>query len=95
MLDRDPNDLGGVTAPRGLSELDHHWKVHKILTETAAANPDRYVVVDADGSREEVAARVRTALAELLPAARPGRRGQLVTAAPGPYSAPTPPAEVR
>jgi dTMP kinase len=67
LLDRDPTALGGVTAPRGLSEPEHAWRVHKILTEMAAADPDRYVVVDADGSREEVAERVRTALAPLLP----------------------------
>jgi len=90
LLDRDPAGLGGGTAPHGLSELDHHWKAHKILTEMAAANPDRYIVVDADGTREEVATRVRTAIAALLPATRPARHAQLVAAGTGP---PEPPAE--
>jgi dTMP kinase len=57
-------------APSGLSELEHHWKVQKILTEMAAANPDRYVVVDADGPSQEVAARVRAAIATRLPPVR-------------------------
>ena len=72
LLDRNPDGLGAVTAPRGIAELDHHWRVQKILTEMAAANPDRYVVVDADSAPDVVAARVRTALAGILPApARP------------------------
>lgn len=67
LLDRNP---GAQTSPRGLSELEYHWRVQKLLTEMAAANPDRYVVVDADGAPDEVAARVRTELAKLLPAPR-------------------------
>ncbi|HEY3262061.1 MAG TPA: dTMP kinase, partial [Pseudonocardiaceae bacterium] len=54
-------------APPTAAEPEHHWKMQKILTEMAAANPDRYVVVDADGPTDEVAARVRTALAGVLP----------------------------
>jgi hypothetical protein len=82
LLDRDPSALGGVTAPRGISELEHSWRVHKILTEMAAADPDRYVVVDADGSREQVAERVRAALAPLLPQVRPHRSGPGVPGMP-------------
>lgn len=67
LLDRNPDGFGSATAPRGLTDVEHHWKVQKILTELAAANPDRYVVVDADDTPDTVAARVRQALAPLLP----------------------------
>jgi dTMP kinase len=67
LLDRDPDGMRGTTAPRGLADVEHHWRVQKILTEMAAANPDRYVVVDADGTPDVVADRVRTALAGVLP----------------------------
>ena len=71
LLDRAPRGTSELDrAPRGTSELEHQWKVQKILTEMAAANPDRYLVVDADGPPDEVAARVRTALAALMPAVR-------------------------
>ena len=86
LLDRNPDGFGSVTAPRGLTDLDHHWKVQKILTEIAAANPDRYVVVDADDTPDTVATRVRQALDPLLPPVRrvawPGV--PLVSAASGP-----------
>ncbi|HEY0641316.1 MAG TPA: dTMP kinase [Pseudonocardiaceae bacterium] len=68
LLDRNPEGMGAVTAPRGLADLEHHWRVQKLLTEMAAANPDRYVVVDADGGPDAVATRVREALAPFLPA---------------------------
>jgi dTMP kinase len=71
LLDRNPDGMGSVTAPRGLSDLEHSWKVQKILTEIAAANPDRYVVVDADDTPDTVATRVKQALDELLPPPRP------------------------
>jgi dTMP kinase len=51
---------------RGIGSLEHHWRVQRILTEVAAANPDRYVVVDAEGSAEDVAERVRAALRPVL-----------------------------
>jgi dTMP kinase len=57
----------------GIGSLEHHWRVQKILTEVAAANPDRYVVVDADGTAEEIAERVRAAVYPVL-AARIGLR---------------------
>ena len=69
LLDHNPDGFGSVTAPRGLTDVEHHWKVQKILAEIAAANPDRYVVVDADGTPDTVAARVRDALDPLLPPA--------------------------
>lgn len=42
--------------------VNDQWRVQHLLAEMAAADPDRYVVVDADGSDDEVAARVRTAV---------------------------------
>jgi dTMP kinase len=67
LLDRRPQEPADATG-RGLAELEHHWRVQKILTEMAAENPDRYLVVEADDTPEAVAARVRQGLAALLPA---------------------------
>jgi dTMP kinase len=75
LLDRDPSSLAGDGTPQ---PTQHHWHVQRVLTEMASADPDRYVVVDADGTPEEVADRVRLAvqtalagrrLASLLPGA--------------------------
>jgi len=55
---------------RTIDNVEHHWRVQRLLTEMASADPDRYVVVDADGSEDEVAERVRTAVLPLLAAAR-------------------------
>ncbi|MEU5262445.1 dTMP kinase [Amycolatopsis sp. NPDC021455] len=50
-------------APRDRSaRLNDQWRVQHLLTEMAAADPDRYVVIDADGTDAEVAERIRTAL---------------------------------
>jgi dTMP kinase len=50
-------------APRDKSAtLNDQWRVQHLLTEMAAADPDRYVVIDADGTDAEVAERIRTAL---------------------------------
>ena len=46
--------------------LEHHWRVQRLLSEMAAADPDRYVVVEADGDADEVADRVRSAVVPLL-----------------------------
>ncbi|WP_170160296.1 MFS transporter [Prauserella muralis] len=62
LLDADP----GVPAEPGTSSAEHHWRVQQLLTEMAAANPDRYVVVEAEGPEDEVAARVRTAVQTAL-----------------------------
>src|SRR5699024_7254668 len=43
-------------------------RVRRLLTHMAAAEPHRYVVVDADGPPDEVAERVAAGLAPLLPA---------------------------
>lgn len=71
LLDRNPDGMSSAAAQRGLPDLEHNWKVKKILTEIAAANPDRYVVVDADDTPENVAARIEHALDDLLPRSRP------------------------
>jgi dTMP kinase len=68
LLDRDPSTMtdrpdGGGRGPKaGGGSVEHHWRVQRVLTEMARAEPDRYVVVDADGTPEEVADRVRTAV---------------------------------
>ncbi|MER5266157.1 dTMP kinase [Actinosynnema sp. NPDC002837] len=64
LLDRMPPKVrasGGT-----LDTVEHHWRVQKLLTDMASADPERYVVVDADGTEDEVAARVRTAVLPLL-----------------------------
>lgn len=79
LLDRDPAGLvvgTGDGATRGINSVDHHWRVQRLLTEMAASDPGRYVVVDADGSEATVAERVRTAMTTALAV-----RG--VTAEPG------------
>ena len=43
--------------------------MRRLLTHMAAAEPHRYVVVDADGSADEVAERVAAGLTSLLPPA--------------------------
>ena len=53
--------------------------MQRLLTRMAAAEPHRYVVVDADGAPDEVAERVFAGLRPVLPEAargsgrRPGR----------------------
>jgi dTMP kinase len=64
LLDRTPSQVrasGGT-----LDTVEHHWRVQKLLTDMASADPERYVVVDADGTEDEVAERVRGALLPLL-----------------------------
>ena len=68
LLDRDPS---GLEAERSRPP-EHHWHVQKVLTEMAAADPDRYVVVDADGTPEQVAVRVRIAVQTALAGRRQG-----------------------
>ncbi|WP_439662744.1 bifunctional MFS transporter/dTMP kinase [Lentzea sp. HUAS TT2] len=45
---------------------EHHWRVQRLLSEMAAADPDRYVVVEAEGDTDVVADRVRSAVIPLL-----------------------------
>lgn len=62
LLDRDPSTMETERS----RPPEHHWHVQKVLTEMAAADPDRYVVVDADGTPEQVAVRVRIAVQTAL-----------------------------
>jgi dTMP kinase len=73
LLDRAPHtlpatDTGPDTgiATSGINSVDHHWQVQRLLTQMAAADPDRYVVVDADAPPEVVAERVRQAVLPAL-----------------------------
>jgi dTMP kinase len=68
LLDRDPSTMETERA----RPPEHHWHVQKVLTEMAAADPDRYVVVDADGTPEQVAVRVRIAVQTALAGHRQG-----------------------
>ncbi|HEY8372668.1 MAG TPA: dTMP kinase [Pseudonocardiaceae bacterium] len=77
LLDRDPTTLragedgeSGSPGSTGARSVEYQWRVHHLLTEMAAADPDRYVVVDADGTEDEVAERVRARLAPVLAARR-------------------------
>nr|WP_233159278.1 dTMP kinase [Pseudonocardia sp. MH-G8] len=64
LLDRAPSDA----APRTVGVAgEEHVRVQRLLTRMAAAEPHRYVVVDADGSPDEVAERVFRGLAPVLP----------------------------
>ncbi|QFZ16323.1 bifunctional MFS transporter/dTMP kinase [Saccharothrix syringae] len=69
LLDRTPSQAG----PRGALG----WRVRELLTEMAAADPERYVVVDADGTEDEVAVRVELAVLPLL-SQRAGRTARPV-----------------
>jgi dTMP kinase len=64
LLDRapveEPPQVGGVAG-------EEHVRVQRLLTRMAAAEPHRYVVVDPDGSPEEVAERVFSGLQPMLP----------------------------
>jgi dTMP kinase len=58
-------DGDGDARPHGRS-TQQHWQVQRVLTEMARADPDRYVVVDADSSPDQVAERVRFAVQHAL-----------------------------
>jgi dTMP kinase len=63
LLDRDTSNPPGTDTPE---PAQHHWHVQHVLTEMAAADPDRFVVVDADGAPAVVAERVRMAVQTAL-----------------------------
>ncbi|MQA09141.1 MAG: MFS transporter [Pseudonocardiaceae bacterium] len=67
LLDSDPT----TREPDTRITAEHHWRVQNLLSEMAAADPDRYVVVDADGDPDEVASRVRIAVQAVLVARNP------------------------
>jgi dTMP kinase len=64
---------GDDTAPIPLPG-EEHLRVRRLLTRMAAAEPHRYVVVEADGTADEVARRVLATLTPMLPAP-PAPRG--------------------
>jgi dTMP kinase len=64
LLDRAPAEAAPVTT--GLPG-EEHMRVQRLLTRMAAAEPHRYIVVDADGSADEVADRVFGGLRAVLP----------------------------
>ncbi|MFG1640660.1 bifunctional MFS transporter/dTMP kinase [Amycolatopsis sp. NPDC049252] len=56
-------DAAPPGAPRDkAATMNDQWRVQHLLIEMAAADPERYVVIDADGTDTEVAERIRTAL---------------------------------
>ncbi|MFD1151337.1 bifunctional MFS transporter/dTMP kinase [Saccharothrix hoggarensis] len=64
LLDRSPSEVrasGGT-----LDTVEHHWRVQKLLTDMASADPERYIVVDADGTEDEVAERVSAVVLPLV-----------------------------
>ncbi|TQM15914.1 bifunctional MFS transporter/dTMP kinase [Pseudonocardia kunmingensis] len=77
LLDRAPADAAPQTG--GLPG-EEHVRVQRLLTRMAAAEPHRYVVVDADGAPDEVAERVFRGLAPVLP--EPAQRPADVEVAP-------------
>jgi dTMP kinase len=66
LLDRAPVE---VAPQAGGLAGEEHVRVRRLLTRMAAAEPHRYVVVDPDGSPDEVADRVFRGLLPVLPAA--------------------------
>jgi dTMP kinase len=64
LLDRAPTDTPPHTP--GLPG-EEHIRVQRLLTRMAAAEPHRYVVIDADGEPDEVAERVFAGLRPVLP----------------------------
>jgi dTMP kinase len=64
LLDRAPAEAASQSG--GLPG-EEHVRVQRLLTRMAAAEPHRYVVIDADGSPDEVAERVFRGLQSVLP----------------------------
>ena len=84
LLDRAPVD--GAPSASGLAG-EEHVRVRRLLTHMAAAEPHRYVVVDADGPAHEVAERIAVGLAPLLPPA-PSTEATVPTPLPRPSADP-------
>ena len=67
LLDAKP----GEALPGPIS-IEDQWRVQSLLSEMAAADPDHYVVVDSEGTEDEVAERVHTAVRAVLVGRRSG-----------------------
>ena len=76
LLDRAPVEPSGPVDPDATGPLplpgEEHVRVRRLLTRMAAAEPRRYLVVEADGPPDAVAERVVAALVPVLP--RPADR---------------------
>ncbi|MBP2340343.1 dTMP kinase [Saccharothrix coeruleofusca] len=72
LLDRSPLPAaeGGK---RPMDNAEHHWRVQRLLSEMASADPERYAVVDADADEDQVAERVRAAVLPLIEARQSAR----------------------
>ena len=89
LLDRAPTPgpaeaavpAGDDTAPIPLPG-EEHLRVRRLLTRMAAAEPHRYVVVEADGTPDDVAVRVLAALTPVLPEAEGDPPGPTDSRAP-------------
>ena len=76
LLDRAPAPAAAAAADLPASDDtvpiplpgEEHLRVRRLLTRMAAAEPHRYVVVEADGAPDDVARRVLAALTPVLPA---------------------------
>jgi dTMP kinase len=87
LLDRAPTEPDSPV--RGISG-EEHLRVQRLLTGLAAAEPHRYVVVDADGSSDDVADRVHSGIRPFLPR-RPAASTVDDEVAESPAPAPTAP----
>ncbi|MEU4801134.1 dTMP kinase [Actinosynnema sp. NPDC023587] len=66
LLDRTPTGPAASEPAASADAVEHHWRVQRLLTGMASADPGRYLVVDGDGTVDEVADRVRAAVVPLL-----------------------------
>lgn len=69
LLDVDPTvGLSRVESPDRLESepIDYHQRVRSAFLDIAAREPSRFLVVDASGSVEEIAATIRGCVVELL-----------------------------
>lgn len=69
LLDVDPSiGLSRVQSPDRLESepIEYHQRVRQAFVDLAAANPDRYLVIDADQDKDAIAQRIRRRVADLL-----------------------------
>ncbi|HVX44538.1 MAG TPA: dTMP kinase, partial [Mycobacteriales bacterium] len=72
LLDADPRIGLARAGDRAAADrleresLEFHDRVRQAFRSLAEADPDRYLVIDATGDRDAIAARIRTAVGELL-----------------------------
>lgn len=69
LLDVDPAiGLSRVTSPDRLESepIDYHQRVRRAFVDIAAADPTRYLVIDADQDKDAIAEQIRHRVTELL-----------------------------